>query len=198
MSKDELRKLLREQRNNLSESTRQELASKIQHRLFESKEYLMTQELLIYVAFRNEVETEGIIQRALADGKKVFVPRVEEEWMEFYQIDTTQGLLRSRLGILEPLREKMLPYQAAVGSKVKPLMLLPGLAFDHEGNRIGYGVGYYDQYLHRFEETYFCKLALAYEFQIVEDIPAKEHDCKVDMILCETGLIQCKKHQKKS
>ena len=70
-------------------------------------------------------------------------------------------------------------------------MLLPGLAFDPEGNRIGYGAGYYDRYLAKYPKDYFLKIALAYDFQILKQIKGNEHDVKADMIITPNQIIKC-------
>jgi 5-formyltetrahydrofolate cyclo-ligase len=71
------------------------------------------------------------------------------------------------------------------------LMLLPGLAFDPEGNRIGYGAGYYDSYFTSHPDIHFCKTALAYDFQVMDSIPSQSFDHKVDLILTPTRRINC-------
>ena len=143
--------------------------------------------LYAYLAFNQELRTDALIRRAWADGKRVAVPRVlGKREMEFYYIDSFEGLITSSYGIPEPPED---PGRMADEKEV--LLLMPGVAFDRAHNRVGYGGGFYDCYLERKEAegTSFLKVALAYDFQIVDSIPAQPHDRKLDYILTVGEII---------
>ena len=137
--------------------------------------------LYAYLTFNQELRTDGLIRRAWADGKRVAVPRVLGKGvMEFYYIDSFEGFIRSSYGIPEPPED---PETLADADDV--LLLMPGLAFDRAHNRVGYGGGFYDRYLDRLHAAgaRVFKPALAFDFQIVDSIPAGPHDYRVDAIL---------------
>ena len=105
--------------------------------------------------------------------------------MEFYPVSSMNSLSEGAFGILEPSAKDVSASENAAG---KSLMLLPGVAFDKAGNRIGYGRGYYDRYLAGCPGI--SKIALAFEFQITDRIPAEHTDIKADLIITEKGVLQ--------
>ena len=156
--------------------------------LFTAQEFFRdAQVLYAYLAFNQELRTDALIRRAWADGKRVAVPRVlGKRQMEFYYIDSFEGLITSSYGIPEPPED---PEKLADEKEV--LLLMPGVAFDRAHNRVGYGGGFYDCYLERKEAegTGFLKVALAYDFQILDSIPTQPHDRKLDYILTAGEII---------
>ncbi len=195
MTKDEIRVTKRRQRDELSKKEQEQLGVLIRDRLFQSEEYRKSNSVFTYVSFRNEVDTKIIINQSLKDHKKVFVPRVEQERMNFYEIKSINELSPSSMGILEPTGKNELRYQNKEQGEAQEnlLMLLPGLAFDYKGNRIGYGAGYYDRYLSEVGVERFNKIALGYDFQMEEGIIFDKFDIKVDGIITPTGYIDCHK-----
>jgi len=131
--------------------------------------------------------------------------------MDFYEIYNTNAFILSKFGILEPMNEEKNRYKGTEeiinGNSITnyqdlqenehennqrlKLMLLPGLAFDPYGNRIGYGAGFYDSYLRKHLKDNFFKIALAYDFQILGLINTKDHDVRADMIITPSKIIQC-------
>lgn len=142
--------------------------------------------------------------------KEVFVPRVEGKVINFYHITETDSLKRSKFGVPEPDESHLIPYTSRnTGAsdydeedipynlgpeKAVRLMLLPGLAFDLKGNRLGYGAGYYDRYLSEHDSEGFIKVALAYDFQVLESIIAEPYDIRVDYIVTPDRIITCDTH----
>lgn len=146
-----------------------------------------TELLFSFVSFRDEVETGQLLMRALELGKTVAVPRVVgENQMEFHRIGTLSDLSPGFRGIPEPDSDPTTLVHPPEFSPGAALMLLPGAAFDPAGNRIGYGKGFYDSYLHRY--PYFYKLGLAFSVQLTDEIPADPYDVKVDEILTESDV----------
>ena len=150
-------------------------------------EYEAAQVIYAYLTFNEELRTEFLIRRAWADGKRVAVPRVlGKGWMEFYYIEDFEGFIVSSLGVPEPPEDP-----AKLADEPEVLLLMPGLAFDRDHNRIGYGGGFYDRYLERYtaKGTKFYKPALAYDFQIVDRIPAAPFDIKVDAVFTAEKIL---------
>lgn len=195
MTKSQIRSYQKELRDGLTTDEKQKLSTAILTKLLQSKAYQSCSSLFAYVSFRSEVNTYEIIRNAITSGKKVYIPRVEPEGMEFYRIDHLDGLIISNFGIPEPAAVNTERFQPEHGAAEQAelhrhLMLLPGLAFDYDGNRIGYGAGYYDRYLNLNRKDEFYKIALAYDFQVTRKIDAGEYDIKVDMIITPTRIIE--------
>src|SRR5690606_8126144 len=127
-----------------------------------------------YYAFRSEVRTDLIIERARSLGKKVALPRVEGENLAFYELSSDNRLGTGRFGIMEPL-----PYSPVNNID---LLVVPGGAFDKQGYRLGYGKGYYDRYLEKNKKTISLCVGLAYSFQLLDCLPLREHDIRLDAI----------------
>jgi 5-formyltetrahydrofolate cyclo-ligase len=140
------------------------------------------------------VETEKIYRSARLLSKDVYYPRVQGKEMEFYLVNETTEYEMSRYGIKEPKPESTIAYEPKVSDRV--FVVIPGAAFDREGNRIGYGGGYYDKYLHwlkgRLPSEQICKVAVAYECQMVEtgNIEKELYDVQMDYILTEVEEIK--------
>lgn len=143
--------------------------------------FLCAEEIYCYVSFGDETVTFDLIKQSLKTGKKVAVPRViVDNFMNFYYIDSLKELKTGHFGILEPEEN---PVRKADGQDV--LVILPGIAFDRKGNRIGYGKGFYDAYLNEHPE--FHRIGLAFSDQCVEWIPADPHDIRVEAVITEKG-----------
>ena len=149
--------------------------------------YREAQAIYAYLTFNEELRTDYLIRRAWADGKRVAVPRVlGKGYMEFYYIDSFEGFVTSAFGVPEPPEDA-----GKLADEDNFLLLMPGLAFDRAHNRVGYGGGFYDRYIERYQTkgARIFKPALAYDFQIVDSIPAKEFDVKVDAILTAEEIL---------
>ena len=149
-------------------------------------EFQNASRVLLFAGYGSEPDTHLWIQESIDLGKRVFCPRVIGESMEFYEIKGLQELVAGYKGIMEPLQEEDRRY---IPGK-QDFMLIPGTVFDREGNRIGYGKGFYDRYLsHRYlAET----AAVAFSFQVVENgrIPAEQTDRKMKCIVTENEILR--------
>jgi len=199
MSKQEIRNRLLAARESLLAEDKFLYDKKIHEMLYNTMAYQKCSNLLCYVSFKSEIDTEKIINRALTDGKKVYIPKVTGKSMQFYRIDSLNGLIASKFGVPEPGpdNDKLFSGNNADNKNMPDpamanLMIMPGLAFDIHGNRIGYGAGYYDRYLQEHKEIIFFKIALAYDFQLLNSIEANEHDMAVDMIITPTKILTVK------
>lgn len=195
MLKNDIRALMKNRREQLSESQRKAYNKKISERLFALDHFKECRMLFSYVSFGSEADTTTVIKTALEMNKRVFIPKVEDKEMNFYAIYSLDGLIRSKFGILEPSGSDR-PYLPDHNDDVKKIMLLPGLAFDKTGNRIGYGAGYYDRYLGRFPENEWLKIGIAFSFQIMENLPASDKDIRTDFIITDEELILCNEYNK--
>ena len=175
-SKEEVRKVICGYRMSLSDESAVMKSITISEKLLQMEEYKRANSVYCYIDFRNEVKTKPIIRRALSDGKKVAVPRVENGCMEFYYFEGYDTLQPGTYGVLEPVG-------GVLATDTDALFIMPGVAFDRENHRIGYGGGYYDRYLERPNQRF--KIALAYQFQVFQQIPFERFDIQPDLILTE-------------
>ena len=148
------------------------------------QEYRDAEMIFTYVSFRDEADTTGIMESAWREGKRVACPRVQGREMTFFEVFSWDDFHVGMMGILEPneTAEPVTPRTA------KGFMLMPGLAFDRERRRIGYGGGYYDRYLKTWGGT-IPTAALAYTEQIWEQLPSEKQDIRPDRIITEEGII---------
>lgn len=176
-----IRKEIIDKRKGLDFEYKSEAAELISKRLFNLEEYKKADLILTYADASGEVITDKIILRALLDGKKVYAPVCGEDFsMEFYQIYSLDELYLGHYGIREPLEIEYGKLTKEVITK-NTLAIVPGVAFDKENNRMGYGRGYYDRFFARFEIP--RRIGLAYDFQILEKIEVKPTDIKMTGVL---------------
>lgn len=140
--------------------------------------------LYIYMDFKNEVVTKQIIVDAHQKGKKVAIPKVQNDQIVFYYLEPNDKELKEGFfGIREPEMTKPVKDKSGI-------MVIPGIAFDEKGYRVGYGKGYYDRYLQ--ENKVAQKISLVLELQMIEKVPYDAYDIPVDMIITEKRLIHCR------
>lgn len=185
--KEIIRKKLIEERKKITKEENRDKSKKIKEKLFGLKEYDDAKSILFYVSYNGEVFTHEIIKEALKD-KKVVVPisNKEERSLILSELSSFDDLKGSSYGILEPKKECI----KEVNINEIDLIIVPGVAFDLKGNRIGHGKGYYDRLL---KNTNAPIIALAFEFQIIKNIPIEEHDKSVDIIITEKRVVDCSK-----
>lgn len=175
--KSELRKQILNIRSSLSLEEQIEKSKVIKDKLLQSEQFKRNDNILIYVDYNDEVLTKEIIEECFKSGKNVACPKVLADGiMEFFTVNCFDDLTEGYKGILEPKEKELCKPDRA-------LVIMPGVAFDNKGYRIGYGKGFYDRYLKCHPE--YETIALAYKCQIIDCVPADEHDRKVDMIITE-------------
>lgn len=184
MTKKELRKKAKELRNSIAPEEVKRLSELIHKRLFEHPWFVNSNTIFVYVSTGNEVKTAEIIEKALNDGKTVCVPRViPHVKMEAVPIDGLDDLRTGFFNIMEP-KPDLLPLSE---NKID-LVIVPGLLFDMHGFRVGYGGGYYDRFLARIPSD--CRtLGLAFDFQVVDELPAEDHDMKIMAVITDKRVI---------
>lgn len=186
MQKKEIREKYRCIRKEISPEVRKAADMQIAGRLFGEPVFQNAAFIYCYASFEDEADTHRIIEESLRQGKRVALPRVRgRRRMEFCFIKSPADLRPGFLGIKEP--GPWCPKAPAPHSET--LVLVPGIAFDRNGGRIGYGGGYYDIYLSG--HTRCVKAALSYSAQIAAEIPCEPEDVNMDMIITEKELILC-------
>lgn len=145
--------------------------------MLNSKEFKSAKVIGAYYAFGSEVKTDMIITQARTLGKKVALPSVEGDSLAFYELSSGKYLVKGRFGIMEPL-----PYGPV--DRID-LLVIPGIAFDKKGYRLGYGKGYYDKFLAKKK---VASIGLAYSFQLLESLPIRKYDKRLDAIATEDGV----------
>jgi len=186
MNKNEIRKAMSKQRRSMSENQVKDKSNTIIEKLMNTKEFENAQSLMVYLSFDNEVYTFDFIEKAMRLGKKIIVPYTIKETYEIIPTLLTNiedDLEVSTYGYMEPKRSKIQP----ILEKNIDLTLVPGLAFDRSMNRIGFGKGYYDRYLVKTKKE-SKNMALAYEYQVLEEIASEYYDVKMDYIITEENI----------
>ncbi len=184
--KERVRSELLERRREMAFEDVYRKSSLIQRRLIDSPFYAAARAVLLYSSFSNEVLTDEVFESALRDGKESAYPRVLRgggRHLAFFKVKSLKELAPGSYDIPEPAEREE---RASAGSF--DLVVVPGVAFDEKGGRLGYGKGYYDRALSGVR----CPIvALAYDFQVLkEEIPVEPHDVRVSAIVTEKRLIR--------
>ncbi len=175
MNKKELRALIRQRKRSMTETEITEKSEKLGQLFAQSELYRAANTIYGYLPYNQEVRTVPMLERAIAEGKRVAVPKVIGEDMKFIYIRDMSRVEKGYAGIPEPVDD------GPVADDPTALVLMPGLAFDREGHRIGYGGGFYDRFL--AEEPDHPTLALCYDFQMQDALETEEFDIPVDAVL---------------
>jgi 5-formyltetrahydrofolate cyclo-ligase len=184
MPKKSLRQPMLARRRALAETEARSAGLLAQQALIASREFAEARVVGLYAPVHNEVETAEVMRAALAAAKLVLFPAVCSGGLEFRRIYDPCMLRRGAFSIPEP--DATCPVHSPAEAD---LIVIPGVAFDLSGRRIGYGKGYYDRALHQLEGkgrlVGFC-----YDFQLVGEIPGEPHDVRMDLIITERRVIR--------
>jgi len=175
------------QRRVLSAETVRKSSEAIRSRIVGLPEYAEARVVHCYVSAKNnEVDTRRLISEALEEGKRIVVPvtNVRQQRLDHSEIKHLDELEPSVFGLSEPKEET----RRRIGIDEIELVIVPGLAFDPRGHRIGFGGGFYDRFL---SEVQAPKIALAYSFQVLEAIEVDPHDVKMDKIVTDERIYDC-------
>ncbi|MFA5014940.1 MAG: 5-formyltetrahydrofolate cyclo-ligase [Actinomycetota bacterium] len=182
--KKNIRKILQDKRDNLLIPFRKEISNIIAEKFFDTDYYIDSNNILIYYPFRSEVDTTIVIKKALKDDKNIILPRVSGQRLElFYVNDPEKQLKKVAYGIMEP--DTALCRKAKISSI--DLAVVPGIGFDKNLNRLGYGGGFYDKLLPHIPKG-VKKIALCFDIQVIDIIPVSKNDVKVDLLITDTGI----------
>ncbi|MBS5885837.1 5-formyltetrahydrofolate cyclo-ligase [Clostridium sp.] len=189
MNKEEkkvLRNKILEIRDSLNNNEKELMDNKIFNELINTDLYKRAINIFIYISFSNEINTRNIIEKAFEDKKNVFIPKVykDDKLMKAVKLNSIDELKKNSMGILEPIDDSNYIEKENID-----LIVVPGVVFDKECNRVGYGGGYYDRYLKDIKSKE-NKIALAYDLQIVDKIESEVHDIKVDYIITNTRALR--------
>lgn len=185
-TKRQIRQEILSRRDAVPETERAKMSRAIFRRVLDLPEFSCAGQVLLFAGYGSEPDTLPWIQECVSRGKRVFCPRVIGEVMEFFEIETEKQLAAGYKGIREPLADEHKRYIPGL----RDFMLVPGTVFDREGNRIGYGKGFYDRYL----SGSFCgeTAAVAFSLQLVENgrIPVQATDRKMKCIVTEEEILR--------
>jgi 5-formyltetrahydrofolate cyclo-ligase len=189
-TKVELREQMRARLDSLSPAQVRTASAAVWERLSVLAPFASAEWLLAYVSIGHEVDTQGLIRQLLALGKRLCVPKFDEAGQRYVAselLDFDSELAVRRFKILEPKPEVVRHVESA---RIDAL-LVPGLAFDKRGNRLGRGMGFFDAIL---RDARGAKIALAHDFQVVSEVPVEPHDVGVDFIVTEARVVETKRN----
>jgi 5-formyltetrahydrofolate cyclo-ligase len=194
--KRELRAQLLQRRNALSAEFIQEASVQIQRLLFGLSVFQQSRTIMLYVSMGSEVATDNMIQESLQMGKRVAIPYLQEQYgkMDASEIhNLTDDLMEGKFNTRVPKPECYRPLAPADVD----LIVLPAVAFDEQGNRMGYGGGYYDRYLKTIN-SHTALAGINFTTQVVKEIPTQPHDMPVDYVIHEQGILQLQKETQRA
>ena len=157
-------------RRSLEESYVMEASHIICEKLKKSPFYKAAESICLYMPIHNEVDVTELLETG-----NIYIPKIIDKTMDFYLYEGKDNIVAGAYGIPEPIgNKKLIPND-------KTLVVMPGVAFSRDGYRLGYGGGYYDTYLEKYPMC--MKAAVCFREQLVEELPAREHDVKPDIII---------------
>ena len=174
MNKTELRRMIREKKRAMTPAEIEEKSARLGELLRQSEAYQKASAIYGYLPYNQEVRTTPMLRQAQLDGKRVAVPKCYGDEMRFIWLDDLGQVAPGYANIPEPIADE------PIADDKTALVLMPGLAFDPQGHRIGYGGGFYDKFL---EKEMHPTLALCYDFQMLPHLETEEHDIPVDTVL---------------
>ena len=175
MDKQQLRRQIRDQKRAMTEADILRRSEALGKRFRQLDLYQNAQTIYGYLPYNQEVRTVPMLEQALRDGKKVAVPKVYGDTMRFIYLTDLTAVAKGYAGIPEPMADE------PVARDETALVLMPGLAFDPQGHRMGYGGGFYDKFL--AQEPNHPTVALCYDFQMLPHLETESHDIPVDRVI---------------
>jgi 5-formyltetrahydrofolate cyclo-ligase len=183
--KQKMREMVLAKRDAMPSDVRTAASIAILKKVCALPEYLNAKTVLAYMGFGSEIETQAFFERVIADGKIAVLPRVDKQSqsLTLHSVRSMAVLQTSKWGIREPR-----PDAPTVAVSAIDFVLMPGVAFDRAGNRLGYGRGYYDRLIQAASPT-LVRIAAAFSCQVVEHVPAGPSDQKIHRIITENEII---------
>ena len=175
MDKKALRQQIRLRKREMTEGQIVRASVRLGQLLEQSECYRQAKTVYFYLPYNQEVRTKPMIEKAWTQGKRVAVPKVYGEEMRFIYLTDFSQIAPGSFGIPEPIAD------GPVAQETDALVLMPGMAFDPQGHRIGYGGGFYDKFLSA--EPNHPTVALCYDFQLLDRLDTEEFDIPVDLVL---------------
>jgi 5-formyltetrahydrofolate cyclo-ligase len=177
--------------NRRAQPEKDELSQAICETFAGLPEYRAARTVLCYIDVRTEVRTRQFLPIALAHGKRIVVPYCVDDILQLYHLENMDELSVGMYKILEPKPELREQPAKKVDIREVDLIMVPGVAFDRRGARMGHGFGYYDKLLEHARSD-APLVALAFECQLFEEIPTQAHDIFMDKIVTEQAIYSCR------
>ena len=175
MDKRELRQMIRNQKRAMTPEQIEQKSRRLGALFADSDLYRRASAIYGYLPYNQEVRTVPMLEQAMRDGKRVAVPKCYGDEMKFIFMEDLSKVEKGYANIPEPIED------GPVADDETALVLMPGMAFDPQGHRCGYGGGFYDKFLSA--EPGHPTLALCYEFQMLPHLDTEEHDIPVDTVI---------------
>ena len=174
MDKQQIRSMIRTKKRAMTPAQIEKASRALTASFLRTSQYRNARSIYGYLPFNQEVDTHALLSQALKDGKRVALPKTYGDEMRFIWVTDLHAVQKAALGFPEPVAD------SPVADDPDALVLLPGLAFDLQGGRMGYGGGFYDRFLAGESHP---TVALCYGFQLLPQIPLEEHDLRVTCII---------------
>lgn len=175
--------------NRRNQPDKDEISRAICARFAALPEYKAARTVMLFVHFRDEVRTQAFLAEAVAGGRRVVVPYCTRGELELFHLESTGELEQGTWGILEPRADLRIRPDKRIDIPEVDLVMVPGVAFDRRGGRVGHGKGYYDRLLRRARPD-TPLVAAAFECQVFPDVPMLQHDVWMDKVLTEREVYQ--------
>jgi 5-formyltetrahydrofolate cyclo-ligase len=182
-AKQELRARMRSVRRVLPLAACAGRSSLANARVAELPEFVRARTVIGYSAIRKELDPTGLLARAASLGKRVGLPRVQDDHLQLHVYESSDSLEESQLGMLEPL-----PSTAVIDHSEVDLIVVPALALDARGYRIGYGRAFYDRLLPTLVNAFY--VGVAYDFQLVPELPRQPHDVAMHCVISDARTLR--------
>ena len=179
MDKKETRKKYIRLRNEMPHQEVKSLSEDICRNIAESDVFKEAEYIYAYYPLGNEVDVRLLVEKAWGMGKRVSFPRTKGEDMDFFEADSFDDFEEGNFHVMEPKGDNPVNWE-------KALVIVPGVAFDKRGNRMGYGKGYYDHFLENHKDV--ITMAASYELQIMYEVPTESHDVPLDYVATEKRI----------
>lgn len=181
--KNAIRNEAREKRKTLSPDSYAKKSAAIREKLENLDEFKKAKKIMAYVSTSEEVDTHDLIKDCFKKGMTVYIPKVDRNELKIIPVRSWEVLEPGTFSILEPMFNEE---TEEANPEELDIILVPGIAFDQHGHRLGHGRGFYDRTL---KKTNAFKVGLAFSEQIVDKIPNEEHDVPLDLIITDSSLI---------
>lgn len=177
--KQEIRKKYKSLRNEMSSQEVKEKSNQICQNFISSNLFQQAERIMAYAPLGNEVDIRPVMEEGWRQEKRIAFPKVFGDTMRYFEVSSFSQLKEGTFHVMEPVETNPVDWKNA-------LVLVPGVAFDRQGNRMGYGKGYYDRF---FEGKTDCvKVGVAYELQVADQLPTEENDLPVEYLVTEKGV----------
>jgi 5-formyltetrahydrofolate cyclo-ligase len=183
LAKRELRSRMRSVRSVLPPSAREERSRAAAQRVMELAQYVGAKTIVGYSAIQKEIDPAQLLAAARERGATVGLPRVDDERLELHAFADVSELEEGAFGVLEPVASAPIIAPSSVD-----LVIVPGLAFDGRGHRLGYGRAFYDRMLPNMPQAF--RVGFAYDFQVLMELPIDEHDVPMHVVVTDSQVLR--------